>query len=145
MFDTKIIINEQCNRIHCTKKQHVCAQHEPKQQYLLCSGNIHLWFQDIMETSVQFDGYQNNINLQIVLSKQNNQCLERQVILSTIQCKTTESLPQAVNDKTTNIREHTCKAKWDELQSRDTVSNKYHQHLIIKGTHHEQSTRKINR
>ena len=61
-----------------------------------------------------------------------------------IRCKDTESLPQAGNRKTINVREHTCKENWDGLYSRDTVSNKYHQHGHIKGTHHEQSTRKIN-
>ena len=40
---------------------------------------------------------------------------KKKVILSNIQCKNTESLPQAGNDKTTNLREHTCKAKWDGL------------------------------
>ena len=39
-----------------------------------------------------------------------------------IQCKNTEILPQAGNDNTTNLQEHTCKAKWDGLQYRDTVS-----------------------
>ena len=40
-----------------------------------------------------------------------------------IQCKNTEILPQAGNDKTTNLQEHNCKAKWDGLHSMDTVSN----------------------
>ena len=34
------------------------------------------------------------------------------VILSTIQCKMTEILTQAGNDKTTNLRENNCKEKW---------------------------------
>ena len=34
--------------------------------------------------------------------------------------------------------------QWDGLKSRDTVSNKSRQHGWSKGTHHEQSTRKIN-
>ena len=40
-----------------------------------------------------------------------------------IQCKNTERLSQAGNDKTTNLQEHNCKAKWDGLHSMDTVSN----------------------
>ena len=30
-----------------------------------------------------------------------------------IRCKNTESFPQVGNGKTTNLQEHTCKAKWD--------------------------------
>ena len=62
-----------------------------------------------------------------------------------IRCKNIESLPQAVNDKTTNLLEHACMEKWDGLYSSNTVSKKSHQHGKRKGTHHEQSTRKINR
>ena len=54
--------------------------------------------------SVQFDGDQNNPNIQTVLSRRNTQLQEEQVILSTIKCKTTERLPQAGNDETTNLR-----------------------------------------
>ena len=43
---------------------------------------------------------QNNTNLQTVLASRDTQILEKQVILSTIQCKKTERLPQAGNDKT---------------------------------------------
>ena len=39
-----------------------------------------------------------------------------------LRCKNTERLPQAGNDKTTNLQKHTCKAKWDVLYYRDTVS-----------------------
>ena len=46
---------------------------------------------------------------------------EKKIIISTIQCKKNEILPQASNDKTANIREHTCQAKWDGLQSRNTL------------------------
>ena len=59
-----------------------------------------------------------------------------------IRCKITESLQQAGNDKTTSLREHTCKVKWDGLYSKDKVSNKSHQHGQGKITHHEQSTGK---
>ena len=59
-----------------------------------------------------------------------------------IHCKATESLPQAGNDETTNLREHACKAKWDELQSRDTDSKNSYQHGRGKITHHEESTGK---
>ena len=45
-----------------------------------------------------------------------------------IQCKNTEILPQAGNDKKTKLLEHTFKVKWDGLESRDTVSKKSHQH-----------------
>ena len=68
----------------------------------------------------------------------------KKVILSTVRYKNTASLPKVGNDKTTNLRKHTCKAKWDELYSRDTVSKNYHQHGRSKGTHHEQSNRRIN-
>ena len=61
-----------------------------------------------------------------------------------IRCRKTESLPQSGNDKTTNLRQHTCKVKWDGIYSRDTVSNKSHQRGRSKGTHYEKSTRKIN-
>ena len=40
----------------------------------------------------------------------------------------TKRLPQARNDETTNLQEHTRKAKWDGLYSRYTVSDKSHQH-----------------
>ena len=65
-------------------------------------------------------------------------------MLSTIQCKNTDSLPQAGNDKK-KLQEHNCKSKWDGLYSTDTFSNKSHQHGLIKVTHHEHSTSKINR
>ena len=87
----------------------------------MCGGNIHLWVQDILETSVQFDADTNNPNLQTVLASQTTQCGEEQFILSTKKCKATESPPQAGNDETTNLREHACKAKWDGLLSIDTV------------------------
>ena len=44
-----------------------------------------------------------------------------------IRCKNTDLLPQAGNDKTTNLQEHICKEKWDGKQSGDTVSNNYYQ------------------
>ena len=50
-----------------------------------------------------FDGDINNSNLQTVLASRNTQRREEQVILSTIRCQATESLPQAGNDQTTNI------------------------------------------
>ena len=81
----------------------------------MCGGNIHIWVQDILETSVQFDRDTNNPNLQTVIASQNVQSQEEQVILSTILCQVTESLPQAGNDETTNLLERACKAKWDVL------------------------------
>ena len=54
--------------------------------------------------SVQFDGYQNNTNLQTVPAIQNNKHEEKKVIISMIRCKTTESLPQAGNDKIKKLR-----------------------------------------
>ena len=78
----------------------------------MCGGNIHIWVQDILETSVEFDGDTNNPKLQIVLASRNTQLREEQVILSTIQCKATESPPQAGNDETTNLQEHYCKAMY---------------------------------
>ena len=81
----------------------------------MCGVNIHLWYQDILETSVQFDGYQNHTNLQIVIAIQNTQRQEEKFILSTIRCKMTEILTQAGNDQTTNLHIRTCKANWDGL------------------------------
>ena len=108
-------INEQCDSIRCAKKQDDGVYHETKQRDLLCGGNIHLWVQEILETSVLFDGDTNNPNIQIFIASQNNQRREEQVILSTIRCKVTESFPQAGNDEITNLREHACKAKWDGI------------------------------
>ena len=79
----------------------------------MCCGDIHIWVQDILETSVQFDGDTNNPNLQTSLAIQNTQRREKKFILSTIRYQGTESLPRAGNDQTTNLREHACKAKWD--------------------------------
>ena len=61
-------------------------------------------------------------------------------ILSRKWCKKNESLPQVGNDETSNIRKHTCKAKWDGLQFRNMLSNKYFQHVRSKITHQEKST-----
>ena len=80
----------------------------------------------------------NNTNLKTVLVIQNTQRQEKQVTLSIIQFQKTEILPQAGNDKTTNLKERNCKAKWDGLYSRDTVSKKSHKHGQSKGTHNEQ-------
>ena len=38
-----------------------------------------------------------------------------------IKCKDNESLPQAGNDETSNIREYTCEEKWYGLQFRNTL------------------------
>ena len=57
-------INEQCDSIHCAKKQDNDAQHEPKQSDLMRCGDLHLRIQDITETSFIFDGDTNNANLQ---------------------------------------------------------------------------------
>ena len=81
----------------------------------MCDGDIHLCVQDILETSVQFYGDTNNPNLQTVLASQKTQRREEHIILSTIQYKATESLPQAGNDETTNLQEYACKANWDGL------------------------------
>ena len=78
-------------------------------------GDLHLWVQDILETSVLFDGDKNNLKLEKVLASRNTQRQEEQVILPTTRCKATESLPEAGNDETTNLQEHACKAKWDGL------------------------------
>ena len=67
-------------------------------------GELHILIQDILETSVRFYGDTNNTNIQTVLESQNIQRQEEQVILSTIRCQATESLPQAGNDQTANIR-----------------------------------------
>ena len=91
----------------------------------------------------QFDGYQYDLNLQIVLASQNIRLWERKIILSTIWYKKNKRLAQAGNDKTENIREHTCKKKWNGLQCRNMLKNKFCQHGQSKSTHQEQSTRKI--
>ena len=67
-------------------------------------GDLNLRIQDILETSVPFDGDTNNPNLQTVLAIRNTQRREEQVILSMIRFKATESPPQAGNDETTNLR-----------------------------------------
>ena len=66
----------------------------------MCGKNIHLWVQDILETGVQFYGYKNNPNLKTVLAIRNTQLRQEQVIISSIGCKKTESLPQVGNDET---------------------------------------------
>ena len=63
MFDTKKRINEQCDSIRCAKKQDNGTQHDPKQSDLMRCGDLHLRIQDILETSVLFYGYINNVNL----------------------------------------------------------------------------------
>ena len=42
----------------------------------------------------------------------------KQIILSAIRCENNQSLPQAGNDETESIREHTCEEKWGGLHSR---------------------------
>ena len=66
-------------------------------------GDLHIWIQDILETSVRFDGDTNNVNIRTVLARRNTQRQEEQFILSMIRCQATESLPQAGNDQTANI------------------------------------------
>ena len=66
-------------------------------------GDLHPQIQDILETSVRFDGDTNSVNVQTVLASRNTQRQEEQVILSMIRRKASESLPQAGNDQTTNI------------------------------------------
>ena len=66
-------------------------------------GDLHIRIQDILETSVRFDGDTKNVNLQTVHAIRNTQRLEEKFILSTIRCQATEILPQAGNDQTTNI------------------------------------------
>ena len=95
MLDTKKGINELCNHICSNKKQDDGVQHEPKQQYLLCGGNIHIWVQDILEISVKFDGDTNNPNLQKVIASRNTQRREEQAVLSMVRCKATEYLSEA--------------------------------------------------
>ena len=87
----------------------------------MCGGNIHLRVQEILAYSFQFDGAQYEPNLQTVLAKHKHPTLIKQFILSTIQCKNNDILPQEGNDETANIQEHTCEAKWDGLQSRRTI------------------------
>ena len=78
-------------------------------------GDLHLRIQDILETSVRFDGDRKKFNVRTVLARRNTQRQEEKVIISTIQRQATESLPQEGNDQTTNIRQYACKAKWDGL------------------------------
>ena len=103
-------------------------------------GELHILIQDILETSVRFYGDTNNTNIQTVLASRNTQRREEQIIISTILCQVTGSLLQERNDETKKILGHACKAKWDGIHSRYTVSNKYHQHGRGKNTHHEKST-----
>ena len=67
-------------------------------------GDFNIRIQDILGTSIQFDGYKNNANLNRLLASRNTQRREEKDILSTIRYQATESLPQAGNDQTTNIR-----------------------------------------
>ena len=67
-------------------------------------GDIHPRIQDILETSVRFDGDTNKFNVQIVIASRNTQRQEEQVILSTIRRQATKSLPQVGNDQTKNVR-----------------------------------------
>ena len=53
--------------------------------------NINFWVQEILTTSVKFDGNLNNPNIQTVPAIQNTQRQEKQVILSTIQGKKRDS------------------------------------------------------
>ena len=78
-------------------------------------GDLHIQIQDILETSVRFDGDTNKFNVRTVLASRNTQRQEEQVILSTIRLQATESLPQAGNDQTKNIQKYACNAKWDGL------------------------------
>ena len=67
-------------------------------------GDLHLRIQYILETSVCFDGDINTVNLRPVLASIDTKRREEQVILSTIRCQGTESIPQSANDQATNIR-----------------------------------------
>ena len=78
-------------------------------------GDLHLRIQDILETRVLFDGDTNKVNVRKFLASRNTQRQEEKVILSTIQRQATESLPQAGNDQTTNIRQYAYKVKWDGI------------------------------
>ena len=95
------------------KKQDNGAHHEPKQSDLMRCGDLHLRIQYILETSVRFDGDLKKFS--VFLASRNTQHHEEKVVLSTIQRQSTESLPQAGNDQTTNIRQYACKAKWEGL------------------------------
>ena len=66
--------------------------------------DLHLWIQEILETSVRFVGDTNNVNLKTVLASRNTQRREEQIILSKTRCQLTESLLQAGNDQTANIQ-----------------------------------------
>ena len=78
-------------------------------------GDLRLRIQDILETSFQFDADTNKFNIRTVLAIRNTQRQEEQVTISMIRRQVTESLPQAGNDQTTNIRQYACKAKRDGL------------------------------
>ena len=78
-------------------------------------GDLNIRILDVLGTSVRFDVYKNNANLNRLLASRNTQRQEEQVILSTIRRQSTDSLPQAGNDQTTNIQQYACKAKWDGL------------------------------
>ena len=69
----------------------------------------------------QFYGAQYYTRLQTVLDGQTVNAEKEQIIISRIRCKKNESLSQAGNDETENIQKHTCKTKWDALQSKDTL------------------------
>ena len=87
----------------------------------MCGRNIHLWVWEILSDSVQFDGYQNQPNLQTIIAGQNNQHQEKQSILPTILCKNNNSLTQGGSDQTTYLWKNTCKENWGVLHSHNML------------------------
>ena len=55
------------------KKQDDGANHEPTKYDLMRCGDLHLRIQDIMETSVRFDGDTNKFNVRTVLASRKTQ------------------------------------------------------------------------
>ena len=91
-------------------------------------------FNKYWHTVFNFMGINVSPTFKQFLRAKNSQRWEKQSILSMIQCKNNESLPKAGDDKTENIREHTCEVNWDELQSINTSWNNSSQHGQIKST-----------
>ena len=87
----------------------------------MCGCDLHLWVYQILAYSFQFDGAHYEPNLQTVFVIRNGQRWEKQTILSTIQCKNNESLPQSGNDEIVNIQEHNCEYNWYGLQFNNNI------------------------
>ena len=130
------------NEITHVAPKHKTVEHSmsPNNRISFVCGNLQFWVQEILETSVQLDGDQNNAHLEIVIESQNNQRQEK--YKSYYQQYNVKILRDFHKQEMIKLqiykKEHTCKAKLYVQFSRDTVSNNSYQHGKIKVTHNEQ-------